>query len=71
MRPGQAERADVTFSEDYATASAVAQGALSVHTALFEGRVRVAGDMAVLSHHQEELVGIDPVPASVRATTTY
>jgi putative sterol carrier protein len=71
VRPGQAERPDVTFWEDYATASSVARGELSVHAALFEGRVRVAGNMAVLSAHQDELSGIDAVPAAVRATTTY
>ncbi len=71
VRPGQAEAPDATFTEDYATAAAVARGELSVHAALLEGRIRVAGNMAVLSARQDELVGLDPLPAAVRAETTF
>jgi putative sterol carrier protein len=71
VRSGQAPAPDATFTEDYATAAAVARGELSVHAALLEGRIRVAGNMAVLSAHQEELVGLDPIPAAVRAATTF
>jgi hypothetical protein len=71
VRAGQSERPDATFTGDYGTAAAVSRGELSVHAALLAGRVRIAGNMAVLSAHQDELVGIDPVPAAVRATTTY
>jgi alkyl sulfatase BDS1-like metallo-beta-lactamase superfamily hydrolase len=71
VRAGQAEAPDATFTEDYSTAAAVARGELSVHTALLEGRIRVAGDMAVLSARQDELAGLDPVPWAVRAATTF
>jgi putative sterol carrier protein len=71
IHAGQAEAPDATFTEDYATAAAVARGQLSVHAALLEGRIRVAGNMAVLSARQDELAGIDPVPAAVRAATTF
>ncbi len=68
---GRAEHADVTFSEDYATAAAIAGGGLSAPAALLAGRIRVAGDMAALIAHQHLLAVNDPVPASVRAATTY
>ncbi len=71
VRPGQAAAPDATFTEDYATASAVARGELSVQAALLEGRIRVAGNMAVLSARQDELADIDPIPAAVRAATTF
>ncbi len=71
VRPGQAERPDATFTGDYLTAVEVTRGRLSVQAALLDGRLHVAGNMAVLSTHQDELVGIDPVPARVRASTTY
>ena len=63
--------ADATFSENYATAAAVASGELSTAAALLAGRIRVAGDMATLVHRQGELAIEDPVPPAVRAATTY
>jgi hypothetical protein len=71
VRAGQAEAPDATFTEDYSTATAVARGKLSVYTALLEGRIRVAGNMAVLTARQDELVGVDPLPDAVRAATTF
>jgi hypothetical protein len=68
---GRAEHPDVTFAEDYATAAAIAGGGLSAPAALLAGRIRVAGDMAALIAHQDLLAVHDPVPASVRAATTY
>ena len=63
--------ADATFSENYATAAAVASGQVSTAAALLAGRIRVAGDMATLVRRQGELAIEDPVPAAVRAATTY
>lgn len=68
---GQAKAPDVTFSEDYATAAAVASGELSAPAALMAGRIRVRGDLATLMAHQDTLARADPVPAAVRSTTTY
>ena len=68
---GPANAPDVTFSEDYATAAAVASGELSAPAALMAGRIRVRGDLATLMAHQNTFVGADPVPAAVRATTSY
>ncbi len=68
---GPATDPDVTFAEDYATAAAIASGELSAPAALMSGRIRVGGDMATLIHHREVLAVDDPVPAAVRAATTY
>ncbi|MDQ1426921.1 MAG: hypothetical protein QOK39_397 [Acidimicrobiaceae bacterium] len=68
---GAAAHPDVTFSEDYETAAAVASGALSAPAALIAGRIRVGGDMGTLIAHPEVLAITDPVPAAVRAATTY
>ena|ERR1700728_3589694 len=62
---------DLTITCDWATATAMAQGALSTHAALLAGRLRVKGNMARLSGPGAPLVGLDPVPAQVRRQTTY
>jgi putative sterol carrier protein len=68
---GPASDPDVTFAEDYATAAAIAGGHLSAPAALLAGRIRVGGDMAALIARQDLLAAGDPVPAAVRAATTY
>jgi putative sterol carrier protein len=70
VRPGQVGHADVTFTEDYATAAAIARGELTAQAALLAGRIRVAGDMAVLMTRPEAAYE-DFVPAAVRAATCY
>jgi putative sterol carrier protein len=68
---GEASQPDATFTEDYATAAAVARGELSVQAALLAGRIRVGGNMTTLSRYQEDLAGMDPIPAAVRAATSF
>jgi SCP-2 sterol transfer family len=68
---GPAADPDVTFAEDYATAAAIAGGALSAPAALLAGRIRVGGDLAALIAHQDRLILDDLVPAPVRASTTF
>jgi hypothetical protein len=69
--PGQAERADVTFTEDYGTAAAIARGELSTQAALLAGRIRVAGDLSTLAARQDGLTDLDVLPPTVRAGTTF
>jgi hypothetical protein len=69
--PGSADAPDATFTEDYATAAAIAQGELTTQAALLAGHILVSGNMATLSARQDDLAGLDPVPAGVRADTTY
>jgi hypothetical protein len=68
---GAASHPDVTFSEDYETAAAVASGVLSAPAALIAGRIRIGGDMGALIAHPDILAVTDPVPPAVRAATTY
>jgi len=68
---GRATDPDITFSEDYTAAAAIASGELSAPAALLAGRIRIGGDMAALIAHQGVLTRQDPVPAAVRAATTY
>src|SRR6202011_384914 len=63
----QSLEADATFTAGYATASSIARGELTTKAALLAGRIHVAGNMATLSSRQEDLSGLDPVPAAVRA----
>ena len=68
---GPAPAADVTFAEEYATAAAVASGSRPAPAALLAGDIRVGGDLAKLLAHQDVLAAGDPIPALVRAETTY
>jgi hypothetical protein len=63
--------ADLTFTCDYPTAAAVAAGRLSTLAALAEGRLRVAGDVGILSRRAAEVAGVDPFPAELRAETEF
>jgi hypothetical protein len=63
--------ADLTFTSDYPTAAAIAAGTLSTRAALAEGRLRVAGDVGILSRRASDVAGLDPVPAALRADTEF
>jgi len=63
--------ATVTFTSDYPTASAIARGELSTQAALLDGRVRVSGNLSGIADALRQVSGLDLVPASVRAATTY
>ena len=69
--PGEADDADVTVTEDHATATAVSRGELAAPVAFMTGRIRVSGDTRVLLHAQPALHRIDTLFASVRERTTY
>jgi hypothetical protein len=62
---------DLTFTVDWPTACAVAQGGISAQQALTDGRLRVRGNLSRLAGRLADLNGIDPVPPEVRRTTTY
>jgi putative sterol carrier protein len=63
--------ADVTITEDWDTARAVAAGDLSAPTAFMTGRIRVGGNVAVLLDAQGSLQGLDQVFADLRDRTTF
>jgi hypothetical protein len=71
LTPGPAPRSDLRLTSDYATAAAVAAGALGAQRAFVEGRLRVGGDLSLLITHQRALAAVDDALAGVRARTTY
>jgi alkyl sulfatase BDS1-like metallo-beta-lactamase superfamily hydrolase len=71
LTPGDDPTADVTFTEDWDTARRVAAGELNAPTAFMTGRIRVAGNVAVLLDAQGSLQGLDKVFADLRDRTTF
>jgi hypothetical protein len=67
---GNGQEPDLTITCDWSTAAAMAQGRLATQTALMEGRLRIRGNVGRLAGGHV-LAGLDPVPAEVRAHTTY
>ncbi len=59
VRPGRADQADVTFTQDRATAEAIAEGELSAGAALTAGRLTVRGATDRLPEHRETLARLD------------
>jgi hypothetical protein len=62
---------DVMFVTDYETAVALAQGTVNAQQALAQGRLRVRGDIAVLTYNASAVTRYGDVFASVRASTSY
>lgn len=69
--PGAADDADVTVTEDHATAVAVARGDLAAPAAFMTGRIRVTGDTGLLLDAQPVLHRLDALFAGVRDRTTF
>jgi putative sterol carrier protein len=63
---GRAGDADVTFTQDRATASAIARGELSAQAAFLDGRLRVGGDLAAALGSARALAGLEDVFAAPR-----
>jgi hypothetical protein len=70
ISPGNRAGADMTFTSDYATASGIAAGRLSLERAMADGRLRIAGNLARLQESQVDLVGVDAM-AGVRGRTCF
>ena len=69
--PEDAPPADLRISTDWATAVSIARGDLSTQRALMQGRFRVSGSPDQLAGATATLSGLDPVPATVRDSTTF
>ena len=61
--------ADVTLTCDYATASEIASGHLSAQAALAAGRIKLSGDLRVVSTVAADAAGVDPLPPELRSET--
>ncbi len=66
FRPAQVE-----MRSDYATMAGLASGQLSPLDALSAGQARISGDVGALSSRQSTFLGLDMVPATTRANTTF
>jgi predicted lipid carrier protein YhbT len=69
VEPGRAPDADVTFTQDRATAEAIAAGTLSAQAAFLAGRLRVGGDLTAVLEGARDLTGIGDVFAGARDGT--
>lgn len=49
---GEVESADVTITNDYDTAAAISKGELNTQAAFMTGKLKVAGNLALLMMHQ-------------------
>ena len=67
----EAPPADLRITSDWTTAVALARGELSTQTALMQGRLRMSGNPQRLADTAAALEGVDPVPPTVRASTTF
>lgn len=67
VRPGRADRPDVTFTQDRATALAIHRGELSAQAAFMEGRLRLGGDLRDVIRRAGALAALDDVFAHARA----
>ncbi len=71
VQAGEVTEPDVAFVQDYATASAVAQGTLNALEALQKGRITIHGDARALTRNQEVLAALDRSFTRVREQTTF
>lgn len=68
---GPADVPTLTFTQDRATARAIATGEASAQRAFMTGQLRVGGDLQSLLAAQDALTGLGDVFAAVRATTDF
>ena len=71
MNIGQAENADVTISQDYDTAVAIAKGELNAQNAFMTGKIKVTGNMAKLMQHQGAFAGLEGALKPLQDHTEY
>jgi putative sterol carrier protein len=68
---GRADDADVTFTQDRATAEAIAKGELSAQMAFLAGQLRIGGDLRSALERSRAVLDLDDLFAQVRAATTW
>lgn len=68
---GRDPDADVTFTQDRTTATAIARGELSAQAAFIAGRLRVGGDLRAAMAATGAITDLDDDLAGVRASTTW
>ena len=68
---GEAQTPDVTLTQDYETAVAIAKGELNAQNAFMTGKMKVTGNMAKLMQHQGAFANLEPALKSVAEKTEY
>lgn len=58
---GDAPAADVTITEDYETAVALARSEINAQAAFMQGKLKIAGNMGKLLQHQAAMAAVFPV----------
>lgn len=71
VTPGRVQDADLTLTQDRATAAAIARGELSAQVAFMAGRLRIGGDLRAVLEHAPALAALADVFAEVRDHTTW
>jgi putative sterol carrier protein len=71
VEPGRADDADLSFTQDRATAAAIAKGELSAQAAFMAGRLRVGGDLRRVLDRARALVAVEDLFAAPRAATAW
>jgi putative sterol carrier protein len=71
VTPGRADDADVTFTQDQATAAAIARGELAAQRAFLDGHLRVGGDLTRVLDGARQLLGLVDVFGAARTGTTW
>ncbi len=69
--PGHDAEAEITITQDRATAGAVARGEMSAQTAFMAGRLRVGGDLRAMIERAQALATIADVFGAARSSTTW
>jgi putative sterol carrier protein len=69
--PGPADSEDVRMEQSWATAAAVATGALNAQEAFIKGLIRLTGSQQKLIESQPVFAALDAVFSSVREHTEY
>jgi hypothetical protein len=70
VQPGRVDDADITLTQDRATAADIARGALSAQVAFMAGRLRVGGDLRDVLGRAGGLTALGDVFAEVRDATS-
>ena len=71
VEAGTGEATDVRFTQDIATATAIARGELSAQRAFMTGELTVGGNLTTLVDHRAALGGLTDLFSALRAEKTF
>lgn len=71
LEVGLVDDPTVTFSQDWATAVAIARGEISAQAAFMTGKVSLGGNTSILVAEHDLLVDVDDLLADLRTRTTF